>query len=571
MSKNVYTLARSILIFLCFIGFVSQLYSQKPIEVKPSIYMDSLKRLYVKDSMPMYFFMSYSNDKNQAVLLQSDNPHSNPMYFDGDGNHFIKHQDNYLEEYVEFHIFNDGKAPVTTMELSKKNVLIKEMLFTSANVEITLKSKDLLSGVSNVYYSIDGAPYTAYTGSFKLTGEKEYIIKYYAVDNVGNMEKPISKNVIVDMSAPITSYSIDKDYSNNVLSLRSSISLAANDATGIAKIYYSIDNDAEKVYLLPLKTILMTEGEHTLTYYSVDLLDNKEAPKTFTFFIDKTPPIVVEELEGSNYVVGGKEYASGRSKVKLTAIDNKAGVKSIFYSVNNGVYMQYSVPFYLSTDKAGVLYLKTYAIDNVNNKADNTQGGNKMSIPYVDLTGPTLSFLIEGTSFKNQDSLVICKGSKVVLKAVDPEAGLNRITYILNKNTEVEYNAPISVDKEGYYTLAFTGYDNVDNSSSKVISFSMDNTGPDIYTRFSISLKGKKKEINGKNLDVYPSHVILFLSATDLFVGIQKIFYTINSDIEKPYDKMISGFAKGKAYHVKIKAIDMLGNATESEIDFYIE
>jgi hypothetical protein len=570
MNKIKHLLLIIILINLVVFNINTRIYAQQPIEVKPSIYMDSLKRLYVKDSMPIYFFMSYSADKTQSVQLQSNNPKANPMYFDGDGNHFLKHQDNYLEESIEFHVFNDGKPPVTFISLDKKSLIIKNKICSSANVEITLNAKDELSGVDKVYYSLDGAPYAEYKDGFKLQNEKEYILKYYAVDHVGNMEDVITKDIIIDVSAPKSTYSVDKDYYGNVLSVRSAISLSANDATGTGKLYYILDDGPEKIYTLPIKTFLLTEGEHTLKYYTIDLLENKETPNTFNFFIDKTPPIVVEELEGSNYVVGGKEYASGRSKVKLTAIDNKAGVKSIFYSVNYGTYMLYSDPFYLSSDKAGLMNIKTYALDNVNNKADFTQGSNKMTIPYVDLTGPTLNYEITGTSFKNQDSLVISKNSKIILKANDTEAGLNRITYVLNNNNEIEYNTPITVEKEGPYNLSYTAYDNVDNSSNKFFSFSLDNTGPDIYTRFSIASKGKKI-INGKNLDVYPSHVILFLSATDLFVGIQKITYSINSDIEKPYDKMISGFAKGKEYQVKIKAFDMLGNFTESELDFYIE
>lgn len=570
MNTRISIVMKYIFITIFILLINNKVFSQQPIEVKPSIYLDSLKKLYVKDSMPIYFFMSYSTDKTQSVQLQSKNPHANPMYFDGNGNHYIKHDDNYLKEKIVYDIFNDGKPPITTMSFNKKNILLKNKICSSSNLEITLTSKDILSGVDKIYYSIDGAPFAEYKIPIKFEKEKEYLLKFYAVDHVGNMETVNTKNIIIDESVPKTSYSIDKDFFGNVLSIRSVISLSADDATGVNKIFYKLDDGLEKPYTLPIKTFLLTEGEHTLTFYTIDMLDNKEPANTFVFFVDKTPPMVVEELEGSNYVVGGSEFASGRSKFKLTAIDNKAGVKSIFYSINYGEYVLYSEPFYLSSDKSGLMNIKTYALDNVNNKTNNAQGGSKMKIPYVDLTGPTLKFEVQGNSFKNQDSLVICKNSKIVLNATDNESGFNRITYILDNSKETEYTIPLVIDNEGFHHLSFTGYDNVDNSSNKSITFSVDNAGPDIYTRFSISPKGKK-EIDGKNLDVYPSHAILFLSATDLFVGIQKISYTINADFEKPYNQMISGFAKEKAYHVKINAIDMLGNATQSEIDFYIE
>jgi len=554
---------------LIFIGTVG-LFSQNPIEVKPLIYMDSLKRIYVKDSMPVYFFMSYTTDKNQSVQLQSNSPHANPMYFDGHGNHFIKHEDNFLEEYVEFHIFNDAIKPVTTIEFDKKKLVLNKKYYSKADVLITLKAKDELSGIQKVFYSLDGNPFMEYKNGFQLTEEKEYLIKYYAVDNVGNMEKYTANTIIIDATAPVTEHSFDKNFYQNILSVRTSIILKAKDITGIEKIIYRIDDQPEKVYTTPIKTTLLSEGEHKLYYYSFDLLGNKEIEKNLNFYIDKSPPMVVEEMEGNNYVVGGKEYASGKSKVKLTAIDNKSGVQFIYYSINNGPFIQYNKPFYLSSDKSGMMTFKSYAIDNVNNKTSSETGSTKMKIPYVDLTGPNIIYSIEGNSFKNQDSLVLSKNSKIILKATDFEAGVNKITYSLNGAPDTEYTVPILVEKEGYYSLLITGYDNVENLSKKTLTFSVDNTGPEVYTRFSIPSKGKK-EVNGVSIDVYPSHAILFLSATDLFVGIQKIYYTLNADIEKPYDKMIQGFTKGKTYHIKIKALDMLGNFTISETDFYIE
>ena len=90
MNTRISIVMKYIFITIFILLINNKVFSQQPIEVKPSIYLDSLKKLYVKDSMPIYFFMSYSTDKTQSVQLQSKNPHANPMYFDGNGNHYIK-------------------------------------------------------------------------------------------------------------------------------------------------------------------------------------------------------------------------------------------------------------------------------------------------------------------------------------------------------------------------------------------------------------------------------------------------------------------------------------------------
>jgi len=97
----------------------------------------------------------------------------------------------------------------------------------------------------------------------------------------------------------------------------------------------------------------------------------------------------------------------------------------------------------------------------------------------------------------------------------------------------------------------------------------LDKTGPEIYTRFSI-LPAGKKNVNGKILNVYPNHLVLFLSSTDNVVGFNEMYYSINNIPENKYAGLIRSFSSSGNYTVKIRAEDKLGNETSDKIDFVI-
>jgi hypothetical protein len=231
--------------------------------------------------------------------------------------------------------------------------------------------------------------------------------------------------------------------------------------------------------------------------------------------------------------------------------------------------MVYSKPIYLSDNK-GSLSVKTYAIDNVNNKNYKKKMDTKGNVPYIDLTGPDLSHSFIGNKFHTNDTMFINKDTKITLKAYDKEAGANRITYNIDNGNEKDYKEPFQIKEEGFHEVEFTGYDNVDNTNNKEFGVFVDNKGPEIFTRFSV-LSRKKKKVDNEELDVYPSHVMLFLSATDTYVGNEKIYYSINGGPFKKFYRFIEDFSSGKKYTVGIKAYDQLQNKREDKINFYIK
>lgn len=565
------TLRTHVCVAFAFLVSIGMGRAQKQPDFKWKIYVgdhDGDKRVYVHDSLPVYFFMSADNDPKNAVRLESKSNYANPMEFDGNGRHYLRHKDKDYEHEILFEVWADGYTPKTT--LNHKDIVTYTnggKTYTQKGTSIGLSSTDAMSGVQASYHSLDKSEFAVASSKITLSEEREYFYQYFSVDNVGNAEKTNSITYIADGTAPTTKHELKGDQHQNILSASSKIELTAEDASsGLQKIRYSIDDGSEKTYSSAISMYNVTEGEHTLTYYAIDNVDNKETAKKFTFFVDKTPPVVTDEVIGDKFVANGKEYVSERSKYKLVATDNKAGIKEIQYSINGQSYATYNTPIAFDP-KMSNIYIKANATDNVNNKSKSVNPSKH--IRYIDTKAPILSHSFDGPTFTTRDTTFISDKTKIKLKAVDYASGVQKIEYKINASTNTVYNDPFNIEKEGVQNIAYNGLDNVNNQSNNSFFVVVDKTAPEIFTRFSIDPIGNIT-LGGKSTAVYSNHTGIFLSATDKVSGLDKIYYKINGGTEVLYTEMISGLKKGQTYVVDIRSLDKLGNESTSKIEFSI-
>jgi hypothetical protein len=559
------------------------LLAQEPLQHLKKIYISPEGKMYVNKDLPMYFWVSTSGAENaQKFLLKASEeskPYVNPSYMDTEGINTFRSPskvDTVTKEMILpesdiiWELRADSRAPVTNFSFdNRKSYKNADVYYFSEKIELIFKTTDETSGVEATYYSINGAPYTVLKDNIRIETETLHLIKFYSVDNVGNVEQPKEIQVKIDITKPVTELVVEGDIYTNILSPRSAIKLTASDENSkIKNTFYALNENPFTLYRQPVSLANIREGEHTITYYSVDNSGNEEDKKSYSFYLDKTPPMLVDELIGNTFIANGKEYSSGRSKIKLTAMDNKSGVKEIRYSINNGEFITYDQPFYLA--KSGQLKIQTFAIDQVNNQKITTIMTDKSNISFVDLNGPTLGHLFEGPSFISRDTAFITMNTKIRLSSRDDAAGSKRIEYNVDKDPIQEYTKPFSIESDGQHVINYTGYDNVDNSNSNTFIVVVDNVGPRVYFRFSI-VSEKKQTINDKTLDVYPSHVVLFVSSTDMAVGYEKMLYSVNGAAPKPYTSLISDFLRNKAYKIDVTSIDKLGNKSTESIEFFIE
>lgn len=556
------------------------LLAQQPPDHPNKMYQSPDGKIYVNKNDPIYLRIASSPQKDTTShLLQSEatEQYANPMYFDKEGRNTIRSPwkvDPKTKKYVlprediVFVVYADSKPPQTRVELNTEKVYESGgEYFLGEKAGLSFKKHDELSGTASVYYSLDQKPYRLVEGPVTLRKEQSHLIQYYGVDHVGNSEKPHQMKITLDLSAPSTNLKIQGDRHKNIISPRSHIMLAAEDSiTGVDQTYYTLDDGQPTEYDGPIRGSALSEGSHTLVYHSVDRVSNREEQKEFSFYVDKTPPRVMEEITGNTFTASGREYFSGRNKLKFISMDNKAGVKEIRYSINQGPYKTYERPITLS--ESGNLSITTIAVDKVNNQKKTRKLTNRSNASYVDLTGPSLSHHFEGPVFRHGDSTYLAPSTTVHLHGEDQESGFKKMEYATGGNSRaVEYSQPFSLERERHYTVRYMGYDNLDNRSSNQFGCTVDGSAPSIYHRFSTSSVGRK-EIDGETCQVYPSHVVLFLSATDGASGLEELVYSLNGN-QKQYDGIINGLKPGTFYRLEVTATDKLGNRQSKTLRFF--
>jgi hypothetical protein len=552
-------------------------WSQQAKEHAKKNYVDSLKRYYVQKDLPVYFQVTNSADGANPILLQAEEKQKmalKPLYLDGSGKHVFKHTDEKTHTEYAVPIYADGIAPVSSVKFLQAPYFVKATTnFYGKELSIKLATADEMSGINALYQSLDGIDYAVYQLTTLAQGQHK--LKFYAVDNVGNAETPHERLFTVDLSAPETFHNVVGISSDNVISLSTKIYLTAQDSiSGVAKTEYAFDAAPRIPYvvnnMLPLTTL--ADGNHVLSYYSKDNVNNMETIKELKFYLDRTAPIMASDVLGDRFVVGTKVYFSGRTKLKLTAIDNKSGIKEVLYSIDGEPFQTYSEPIYLPS-KPGQHTVKYYALDNASNQgiaaAHNATLASQeykynVSTVYVDLTGPSIAFAYEGRTFAKGDTVFINNTTKIKLTGSDNESGLQKILYNYGNGSEEQlFATAFTVAGSGYRKLSIFGYDNVNNRNVKTTEFVVDNQGPEVYHHFSVNAV---KAADGQSY--FPSYSSLTLASTDQQTGSDKIVYAINGGSELPYSLPLAGFVKNKKYEVNVSAYDKLGNKTVTTINF---
>lgn len=566
-------------ILLVLLGISLEVTAQNKPQHEKKVYKTPEGKLFIQKELPVYVRLATSpGDNAPTYLLQSESSkkYTNPMYFDAEGfNSFrspsqvdtVTKKPVLPKQDIIFEIYADSESPLTTATFNNTDVhKIKDKTYLRGKATISLISKDALSGVENIYYSIDSADYQVYSTELTLDTEKQYVIKYYSVDNVGNVEGIKRMVIVTDYTSPTTTHNLSGNYFENILSAKAAITISTSDSNGVgtAKTMYKLDDGNERLYSTPINAAALEQGEHKLLYYATDRVNNRETEHLYEFYVDKTPPTIIQEISGKSFVANGREYSSGRSQLKISTIDNKSGIKEIFYSINNGAYVKYEKPVTLA-NTSGTLSVKSYAVDNVGNIAyynDREDQGRVGRMSYVDLSGPSVSHSFTGPLFNYNDSIVVNSKTRILLKATDKESGFNHFEYSINNGETNTYASGISINHEGSYTVAYTGYDNVDNTAQNKFSVMVDNTGPEIFCRFSTPALSQ-------GVEAYPTHTSLFVSATDKYTGFSHMTYALNGKPAVPCTGYIAGFTKG-THKLVVKAYDRLGNESEKEIAFEV-
>jgi hypothetical protein len=257
----------------------------------------------------------------------------------------------------------------------------------------TLSGVDGLSGLDSLKYQIDGGATQTYGGAVPIA-DGTHTISYWALDKAGNVEGThTSATIKVDTAKPSTTIAVNPASPNGSNGWYSgsapTFTLSASDpapGSGVATTKYQIDAGSVQSYS---SAVTIPDGQHTISYWSVDAAGNTESTHTSaTIKVDTVKPstsLLINPLapNGTN-----GWYKTTAPTFTLTAADTAgSGVASTSYRIDGGATLPYSGAVTVPEGQHTISYWSTDAAANV--ETTHTTATIK-----VDVTKPTdsLSF-----------------------------------------------------------------------------------------------------------------------------------------------------------------------------------
>ncbi len=579
-------------LFLLIFIFQNNAISQEQLVHKRRWYVNEDGDFFTNKHLPVYIRLSHSPEENAPSYLlksKSSAKYTNPMYFDAEGYNSLRSPSAVdtvtkrtvlPKQDIRFEVYADGIAPTTKINFSnaRKYISNKKTVFWGKSLTISLAATDDISGVADIYYSINGENYHKYNGIINMSAEGEYSLKYYAVDNVGNVEMACESVFSVDLTPPTTNYHVKGDIINGVISPKAQIVLTAEDAmSGVAKIMYSLNNSEPKLYTKSIDFSRLKGGKVKLKFFSVDKVGNSEQNATvkkqkneYEVFLDKSGPSSAAIIIGDKYQ-SKRLFISNRSRIELSASDNKISVKQINYSVNNKTKNKfYSEPFGLDYVKNGFYRVNFAATDSFGNV-----GKNQELVVFLDNIPPMSKIKIGERKFVYGKKIMITGNTNIHIEAMDLGSQVKEIEYSID-NSEFHKGYEFQINSHGKHIIKYRAIDNVNNKEElKSIEVIVDEKPPEIYVVHSTKSMGKRLK-NGEYYPVYPANSTLFLGATDEISGVSEFIYSVNGNseinyINNPYISYKLPLVESGFYSVKIVVTDKLGNQAEKLVEFFAQ
>jgi hypothetical protein len=193
--------------------------------------------------------------------------------------------------------------PTTLLTIGEPKYLdLMGNVFVSFATPFTLTAEDNVggTGVVSTYYRIYNT--TNYDAGlitstppieFQLTGigDGEYLIDFYSVDNIGNIEPTTTQSVILDNTPPTTTPTIgDPKYvsGRTYVTPDTPFTLKATDTgSGVKLVTYRITNSTSYdsgwlKYTKPFNLTSLRDGNYTIAFNSTDNVGNVETTHTAT-------------------------------------------------------------------------------------------------------------------------------------------------------------------------------------------------------------------------------------------------------------------------------------------------
>jgi len=277
-------------------------------------------------------FHTYINDKVQINLDDIDNIMTDSMFYRIDdkeerkysGPFTIKEEGSHVIYYYgvdkmgnregmrTLNVIVDMTPPETVLTIIASFAANGSQIYASNNFtyNYTINSRDAISGVQSVNYSVNGEDHKPYLKPFTINSSTPVSLDIISVDKVGNSTtkyatrildetgEVIADNVsgvkiIIDNTPPAVKIQPDRAFfikdGRNIASRDYRFTITADDKeSGVKGIYYRLDNNGEFV-LYTGEIQFYTNGIHKIEAIARDGVGNTSKIETLDFYVDTIP------------------------------------------------------------------------------------------------------------------------------------------------------------------------------------------------------------------------------------------------------------------------------------------
>ena len=201
-------------------------------------------------------------------------------------------------------------------------------------VQVVLSASDNLSKVAEVRYSLDDGDWQVYSSELIVNADGEHIIEYYCVDVAGNLEGVKSETFRIDPVPPVTRAflsGVEGDNGWYITTVEVAL-LAKDDTSGIQSTRYIVDSGSLGEYY---SKFALTDGEHSIDFYSIDNAGNSEGKNSVNVKIDTVDPysklVILSGDKGEN------DWYVSDVRFDLESSDVGSGIESEYVRIKNTV------------------------------------------------------------------------------------------------------------------------------------------------------------------------------------------------------------------------------------------
>lgn len=357
------------------------------------------------------------------------------------------------------HLLNvtvDWIAPNVAYSVIGKSFPGDGIVYVASGSSVTFVSTDTASGVSRLFYEVNGATYSTVSAeaTIYLSSAGAYGISYNAEDNVGNTSVKQEVSLSVDTAAPRTDISLPSATGDNEWHI-SPVAVAisfADDMAGGERTYYRLDGSSFAVYAASFPVV--AEGVHVLEAYSVDNVGNTGDIHAAVFKVDISTPIVNYSLSPAPNKDG---WSSGPVDVLFAGTDTVSGVSycsSSFTVAAEGLNIPVSG---YCRDYAGWSSTSSFSL-NIDTAAP-------VSIPTL-------------TGFAGSNGWYVSPAA-VALSAADNLSGLAGLYYSVDASSFAVYASTVVVAASGAHVFKYYAIDKADNAEAENLAeFKVDLEAP---------------------------------------------------------------------------------------------